>query len=588
MKSLFQVNLGGILKVLSDNLYSHKEVFVRELLQNAVDAIKARGHKEQFEAHIKIDYYDADNHRGLVISDNGIGLTEDEVNEFLSKIGASSKSQQALEETRNDFIGQFGIGLLSCFMVSDEIVVHSRSVKADYMVKWVGNIDGTYQTETIEDTDREAGTQVVLKLRNNVDFDRDKLIMLLNLYGKYLGIPIEVEVNGQYLTSIQGTFPWDNKTGSDQALNLGREVFQENFSNFLYIRDSSGKTKGIAYIMPHPTHFGSTQSNRVYIKNMFITAHAQHLLPEWAFFVRVIINSENLSPTASREDIYHNDAYENVREDLGNAIKEYLINLSKSSPQSLERIIKVHGHALKYMSLSDPEFLGFIANWFTFSTTEGVLTLQEIKKRVQTVFYISDVDEFRQIVPIAKAQNKLVINAGYVYDSQILEALSHIDKGHLYQVIDTEYFGNILKSLSIEVFDRHKSRLDTLQDYLLKFDCELEIRQFVPDNIPAIFHLSERKMMARDIEQIKNDSNDLWAGISGAVFEPTVSFRSKLFLNFNNSIVQKLLRKPQEKMERPLVETLYINAMLMGHYPLNQQELDAMNENLTYILDQSF
>ena len=125
----FQVNLGGVIRLLSDHLYSGPEVFARELLQNAVDAITARQHREEsYRGTIRIEVVGNDEARTITVVDDGIGLTESEVHQFLATIGESSKSSSV---NREDFIGQFGIGLLSGFVVSDEITVITKSIQPD-------------------------------------------------------------------------------------------------------------------------------------------------------------------------------------------------------------------------------------------------------------------------------------------------------------------------------------------------------------------------------------------------------------------------------------------------------------------------
>ena len=124
----FQVDLGGIIDLLSNHLYSGPEVFLRELLQNAVDAITARGLIES--GHVGSVQFETIQGKGrlpptLVVEDNGIGLTSEEIHQFLSTIGRSSK-RESLD--RDDFIGQFGIGLLSCFVVADEITLITRRI----------------------------------------------------------------------------------------------------------------------------------------------------------------------------------------------------------------------------------------------------------------------------------------------------------------------------------------------------------------------------------------------------------------------------------------------------------------------------
>ncbi|MBL3658555.1 HSP90 family protein [Fulvivirga sediminis] len=589
MESIFQVNLSGLLKVLSDNLYSHKEVFIRELLQNAVDAISARKKEGTFKEFIEVELFDRGDDQVLKVRDNGIGLNQEEVTEFLSRIGSSSKSQDALRRRSEDYIGQFGIGLLSCFMVTDEINVITKSLKAEEVVIWNGRVDGTYSTEVSEEIPQEVGTTVTLKMKDDLRMTPDQLVGLLKLYGEFLGIPIEVFINGERRETIFNSFPWNNGgPQGDNVLNFGREAFNEHFSNYIPLTDSTGKTKGIGYIFPRPTGVATSQHNHVYIKNMLIATNNKDLLPEWAFFVRAVVNSSNLAPTASREDLYKDKAFYEVREELGASIIEYLIGLSQSSPKSLENIISIHNQALKSTALGNLDFFNFISDWFIFPTSEGPLSLEKIKKRGKTIAYVPDIDDFRQIVPIARAQNRLIINAGYIYDADILHLASGQDRDHVYQRIDAEHFGNILKPLDIDVYDKAQERLMKLQDYLLNYDCELEIKQFEPGNIPAIYNLSNKKLMDRDVGRIQDESNDLWAGITGAIYEPSASFNSKLYLNYNNPIVKKLLEKAHEGMEEALIQSLYFNAMLMGHYPLNQQELEGMNNNLIYILNKTY
>lgn len=582
--SLFQVDLNGVLKVLSDSLYSSYQVFIRELLQNSIDAINARKSLEAFDPFISVSYF-AEGENGVrtvCVEDNGTGLTLDEVDEFLSKIGSSSKSRKGVD--RDTFIGQFGIGLLSCFMVSDEVVVVSRSAKGGDAVKWIGNIDGSYQKMTI-DQDIAIGTKVFLRVKDTVKLDEELLEKLLQKYGSFLEVPIQFSVNGFERKSLQRQFPWLRQTQDDSVLRLGREKFKDDFSSYIPLRDRTGKTTGIAYIIPRQTHFGTTNAHSVYIKRMFITDTCMDLMPEWAFFVRVVINSENLSPTASREEIYKNSTLEEVREDLGQCIKDYLIELSESDPDTLKQIIQIHSTALKFLALNDTEFFAFIAGWFSFPTSEGSLSLNEIKERTKNILYISEIDHFRQILPVARANKQLIINAGYIYDTEILTGLGAIDKTASYQSIDVEYYGNIMKDVSIETIDKVGGRIQDLQYHMEAFSCELELKSFAPESLPVIFFMSQKSVLERDIKSIKEESDDLWAGITDAVFDYTHAYHSRLFLNYSNPIIQKLLDAPKAKQDRLFMETLYINSMLLGHYPLNNDELDIMNNNMVQLLE---
>lgn len=579
-KSKFQVNLTGILKILSDSIYSSKDVFLRELIQNAVDAIKFRSLQEDFEPNILIEYYQNNEGQGLIFSDNGIGLTFDEVNSFLSKIGSSSKSN--LLENRDDFIGQFGIGLLSCFMVSDEIVVLTKSLKSNKAVKWTGYIDGTYHTE-YTDNQNNIGTKVILNIKNDPEFDYEKLEYLSKLYGEFIGLSINIEYNGKSKNPINSKKPWLEKD-HDRLQYYGNYFFEETFSNFFSFETKDKKNKGIFYILPRSNHNANKQQNRVYIKNMFITSEAENILPDWAFFVKLIINSETLSPTASREEIYSNTELLSLKKELESIIKNYFKDLSKKNPIILKNIILNHNVALKSLCLEDISFLKFIYKWFTFETNFGVLTLEELKEKNKDILYINSVDGYRQLVPIAISNDVILVNSGYIYDDRILNKVSEFDFDNTYQEISVEFFGNILNDISLDDFNFYESKINRLKYLLQDYKCFIEIKKFNPVDIPALFYVNNEQLLDKDVESIKEESDDLWMSISDNVYE-TLTFNSKLFLNLDNSIVQKLVNTDNEENEKLILEMLYINALMMGHYPINAKELKMMNNNILTVIN---
>ena len=152
MSNTFQVDLRGIVDLLSHHLYASPRVYVRELLQNAVDAITAADSGRG--GSVVIESADATGDGTLRITDDGIGLTEAQVHELLATIGRSSKRDE-LGFARHEFLGQFGIGLLSCFLVADEIRVHTRREGAP-AVHWTGYADGRYEVGPAPE--REPGT----------------------------------------------------------------------------------------------------------------------------------------------------------------------------------------------------------------------------------------------------------------------------------------------------------------------------------------------------------------------------------------------------------------------------------------------
>ena len=154
---IFNVNLGGMMDLLSNHLYSTPKVFIRELLQNSADAInlrKSHGMSEEPRIDIVVE-----ENKYLIFKDNGCGLTEDEIHKFVSVIGQSSK------RSSNDnisYIGRFGIGMLSCFMVTPEIILRSRSTETpDKVFEWHGYTNGKYTVSEIN-SDMPAGTEIII------------------------------------------------------------------------------------------------------------------------------------------------------------------------------------------------------------------------------------------------------------------------------------------------------------------------------------------------------------------------------------------------------------------------------------------
>lgn len=588
-KSVFQVNLSGILQVLSDSLYSNWEVFIRELLQNANDATIVRKNKEKFDPKVQIDFFKNEHTATLIVKDNGIGLSAEEMVEFLSKIGSSSKRNPAdlIDNNQNSFIGQFGIGLLSCFMVSDTIEVVSTNSSSAKTMKWHGNSDGTYDIEEIE-FNEVIGSYVKLVIKPSIPLDNDKLVFLLHKYGDYLPIPIHYSYNLGHETVFNRIFPWDEKSNfGNEALLLGNSTFNEKFNYYFPIKTLDGQTEGIAYILPKTTYTTNQSNHVLYIKKMFINDSCEDVLPDWAFFLKAIINSNTLSTTASREDVYHNDQLEQVKYELGQSIIHQLVKLSETHGEVLNEIMLTHGQALKAMALEDDDFFNLMGDWFIFPTTEGHLSITEIKQKTKKILFVSDIDEFRQISPIATANKQLLINAGYIYDTPILLKMAENDHHNRISMIDPEYFGNILKDIEVEEYDRNVDNIDLMQRCMIEFDVQIEVKTFEPATLPALYYMSQENIEKRDFENIKNESDDTWAGITNSIIDFSPGFKSKLFLNFNNEIVHKLILNATAKDLNTYLQMIYFNALLMGHYQMTNKELARMNENLLLMINKN-
>ena len=585
----FQVNLGGVIRLLSDHLYSGPEVYVRELLQNAVDAITARQLNEpQLKGSIRVEV-SGDATPTILVEDNGIGLTEPEVHQFLATIGQSSKSK---EFSRKEFIGQFGIGLLSGFLVSDEITVITKSAKPDTAaVEWKGKADGTYSVREL-DTEFETGTRVYLRAKPGLEnfFEPQQVRDLLSHFGRHLPHSIQLASESGDV-EITEPAPWqtcpaDRNEFREATLRYGKQVFEIDFLDAFPIKSEAGGVDGVAFILPFAASPSSRQSHRVYLKNMLLAESVEGLLPEWAFFVRCVMNSDGLRPNAARDAFYDDDVLRTTRKQLGAGLRNYLIGLAEFNRARLDHLINLHYMPIKALAIEDDEFLRMFVDWLPFTTTLGSTTLEDYFKSNSTLRYVRSVDQFRQIANVARAQNLCIFNGGYAYDAELLERIGFEFTDRKIECLDSsdlvQDFQDLTLDESEQIFDLIK-----LADVILqKYKCSAEARKFQPLDLPTLYTANDSAGFLRSVEQAKEQADDLWSGvIQNVAAESGKNAYAQLVLNFNNPLIQKLSELENRDLLKRVIEVLYLQSLLMGHYPLSQGERGILGNGLLELID---
>lgn len=588
----FQVELRGLIDLLSQHLYSGPHVFVRELLQNGVDAIQARRQIEpQHEGAIEIEVVTSEaNDPTLIFQDNGVGLSEDEVHQFLATIGQSSKRGE-MTSRPEDFLGQFGIGLLSCFTVSDEIVVLTRSAKGDNQlgIEWRGSTDGTYSVRKLTQN-IPVGTQIFLQPSTGYEdyFEPQKVLKLARDYGSLLQPKITLTSNGQ-TERINTKAPWQQDTTHPQArenlLAYGTEVFERNFLDVFPLHSTSGGVKGVAYVLSEAVHAGSRQPHRVYLKDMLLSTKSHDVLPEWAFFVQCVVNASQLRPTASRESFYDDTVLERTRQELGDCLRRYLVEMAQTQPRRFEQLISVHHLAVKALAVDDDECLELFADWLPFQTSLGTMTLAEFRQQNSVVRYVPNCDQFRQIAQVAASESLAVINAGYVYDVDILTRLSMIRPDFKIEEFDAEQLSDRFEQLSQsereETLDFERLADMTLQ----RFKCAVEIAKFLPSDLPSLYVTDANADFIRSVEQAQDVTEGVWNDMLGELTRDVPSSYARLYLNYSNPLIQRICQLGQSDGQRRSVEMVYIQALLLGHFPLKKSEVKLLNEGLLGLLD---
>ncbi|HEX8068996.1 MAG TPA: HSP90 family protein [Pyrinomonadaceae bacterium] len=591
----FQINLGGIIDLLSNHLYSGPEVFVRELLQNAVDAIVARRHVEPEHAgaiEIEVPTPAPGAPPRVVFTDNGIGLDEEEIHRFLATIGQTSKRDE-LDERRSDFIGQFGIGLLSCFVVSDEIVVVTRSARGDApTMEWRGRADGTYTIRVLAET-APAGTRVELTCKPGREefFEPGRVAELARHYGSLLPFPINLSADGRRVHVNEDEPPWRRAFTNPQQeraayMRYGERAFGVEFFDHIPLRAAAGDVQGVAFVLPFAPSLAARKTHRVYLKNMLLSEQAEGLLPDWAFFVKCVVNANDLRPTASRESFYEDDALRATRTALGQALRDYLIELARHEPSRLQRLILLHYLSIKALAVDDDEFYRLFIAWLPFETNMGRMTLSEYRKQHEVVRFVPDLDQFRQIARVAAAQNLCVINGAYTYDRELLEKLEDVFPGARTEWVDATSLTYSFDYLTLDEQDEVADFVRFADEVLRPFSCAAEVRRFQPHELPALYTASTELNFRRSVEQTKEIADGLWSSVLTNVAGelPAEAFATLCF-NYNSPLVYKLSRVQDETLVRLAVQTLYVQSLLLSHRPLNAAEMKLLNEGLLGLLE---
>jgi len=588
----FQVNLNGMIDLLSNHLYSDNSVFVRELLQNAVDAItarKKRGHI--FEPQVTVELHAA---HTAAFHDNGCGLTEPEIRDFLSRIGSTSKKEEL--DAGDDFIGQFGVGLLSCFIVCNEIVLVTRSSNEGApALEWRGRPDGTYTIRELA-TSIPIGTSIYIRAKEDYEhyFDYDQMDELLRRYGSFLDTPIVLE--GPWgPTRINAVLPpW--RIGRREALEYGEREYYNKPLDAIPLRSAIGEAEGVAYILPYAVSLQEEKRHRVYMKQMMISEKNNRILPAWAFFVNAIVNVNGLKPTASRESFQENDLFFAVQHELGESIKRHLIDLSERDPELFATIIRIHYASIKTLAIEDEEIYRLFMPYLSFETVSGRMEMREIIQTLSDreredgygmqVYVTTTLDEFRQVARVAKAQNMMVLNGGYVHDFELIRKLTDIWEDVALDVLDVLDFSSRFKPLR-PLDALQAAPLLAMADRVLKpFQCESSIRWFQPAEVPVLYNTNDEINFLKMAEKTKREGNELFADVVQAISEELYDVPyARLCFNYNNPLVQKAIEAEDPELRRTCIELFYTQALLMGNYPMSQEELRLMNDSLLVFME---
>jgi molecular chaperone HtpG len=445
------------------------------------------------------------------------------------------------------------------------------------------------------EADLAPGTQVYLTCKAGAAewFEPGTVRERAAHFGGLLPYPIRVKVGTSVQRVNEEAPPWRRPFASAAArrqalLDYGERVFEQQFFDAVPLQAAAGEIEGVAFVLPFAPNLAARQTHRVYLKGMLLSEEAEHLMPDWAFFVKCVVNANALRPTASRESFYEDGQLATARGSLGECLRNYLVELARHEPDRLQKLIALHALSIKGLAVRDDEFYRLFIDWLPFETSLGPMTLGEYRADNSVVRYVPDVDQFRQISRVAAAQGLCVINAGYVHDADLMGKFTQVFPGTKAELLNPAELSQTFEDLSLaereQIF-----RLARMADVVLQpFRCAADVKKFLPAELPALYTTGADARFLRSVEQSREVAQPLWSGmLDNLTSGYTGAGYARLCLNYNNALVQKLARLDNPRLLERAVQMLYVQSLLLGHHPLSAREMNLLNEGLLGLIEMS-
>ena len=614
----FKAESKKLLDLMINSIYTNKEIFLRELISNASDAIDKLYYKSLTDENVKLNHKDFEitiridkDNRTLTISDNGIGMTDTELEENLVTIAKSGS--QVFKETTDkkkgiDIIGQFGVGFYSAFMVSDEVKVCSRAYGMDKAYTWSSTgIDGY----TITESDKEShGTDIILKIKENTeDEDYDKYLeeytikSLVKKYSDYITYPIKMTTHHEHYNEDTK----ENETHEEvETLNSmipiwkknKNSVKEEDYDNFYCEKFSDYEKamrtihinaeglvsyKGLLFIPNHAPYDYYTKEYekglQLYSNGVLITDKCKDLLPDYYSFVKGVIDTPDLELNISRETLQQTRVLKTIAKNVESKIKKELETMLNEDREKYEQFFNNFGIQLKYgiynsYGMNKDKLQDLLL--FYSSKEKKMVTLKEYVSRLseedKNIYYITGetIDKIDMMPQVEQFKDK---------DIEVLYLTSYFDE-FVFQVLN-EYEGKKFVNVSSD-------------KALLEDDSKLEEM-----NKEAKDMFSLMKEALTDIEDIRFTSRlknhpvclttegDLSTNMEKTInlMPDTEKVNAKLVLeiNENHPIVNKLkaLYESDKEELKEYTKVLYAQARLIEGLSIeNPTELSNMICNI--------
>lgn len=571
-KKAFQTEIKQLLDLMIHSLYSNKEIFLRELISNASDALDKLNHLtlsdeayKQLVFNPKITISFDSEKKILKIADNGIGMNEEDLNNNLGTI-AKSGTKNFLENLSGDkkkdsnLIGQFGVGFYSSFMVAEKIIVNTKKALDSQAYTWISSGDGEY--EILESSKDEYGTEITLYLKDDANQYCNKwgIEDIIKRYSNHIQFPIflhyteeKKEEGKDEATKVEK----EEQINKAKALwtitksELKREDYEDFFTTLSYDKEkplsyihthAEGKLqyKSLFYIpatAPFDMQYMDYKSHvKLYVKCVFITDDNKELLPSYLRFIHGIIDSDDLPLNVSREILQENTILEQVKKASVKKVLSMIESLSKDDKKYKEFYAK-YGKVLKeglHSDYENKEKLLQLMRAYSFKKGENI-SLKEYKEQMgaeqKGIFYAvgKDLDTLKNNPILEKFANYDVLLFADPVDGFVIPGIGEFDGKKLIDIASKEASEDIKSEISEDVQKAFEPLIESFKSLEGVHEVSLS------SNLTSPLALTDEGVHNSYMEQIMQQMGQTMP-------EP----KKNVEININHELVQKMRDMPED------------------------------------------
>ncbi len=533
-KGGISVETEHIFPIIKKWLYSEKEIFLREIVSNAADAVtklKRLASLGQYEAaedeKYRIDVSFNKSMKTLTVADNGIGMTEEELEKYICNMALSGavefieKYEGEKENNANGIIGHFGLGFYSSFMVADTVEVITASYQNTPSVRWECTEDGNYTV--YHDTDRKRGTSVIMHVNDDsLEFlSENKLREILDRYCAFM--PIEIYLTDEEKEDVEPKAGEDvkdpepindiNPLWQRRASDLTEEEYKEFYRKvfhdyneplfYMHLNaDYPLNFKGILYFPKIKENFESLEGKiKLYYNQVFVADNIKEVIPEYLLMLRGVLDCPELPLNVSRSYLQNSAYVSKVSQYIVKKVADKLVSMFKNERERYEELWKDLKTFVEYGAISEKKFYDRVKDALLLPIVHGgKMTVSEVIEAAgekKIVYYASDVTLQSQFISMYEARGIKVVLAESVLDDRYLQLLEQNNEGVRFVRVDADTSALREGEESEEKNEKLASLFEAFSTEQNKFTVRTE--KLADASVPAILNISEETRRMQDM-----------------------------------------------------------------------------------------